>query len=559
MLDYWLAEGSAGRPVWLPEVRRQCGAMENRIDVTLQLTLWDGALRDIPLPLPRWQGEAQRRFVLDYGAACVYNALCGCGGRKAVFYLDQQEREAVELLAQVRELFLAHPTGYGKTVQIARRFCRAFGAPPFTFTMEDRANYVPAPPTAKTGGDLTARFRRAVARCGEGVCVGLDIGGTDIKGAVSRDGALLCVKEFDWNPADYATPEEILRPIVVLARLLCACAAGITPALQTALAREATVAEMEAATADCTCLPADIMGVSFPDIVLRDRIIGGETPKTQGMRQNTAEDYETAFERLGGLLEQLRPLCRPDGALHMTNDGHIAAFTAAAELAWGDGAPDFSGGVIAHAIGTDFGMGCLTPEGTVPEMPLELYDFILDLGSFTQRQFPLEDIRGTRNENSGLAGGRRYLGQSAAFRLAYEEDPALLADFVRWENGVLTMAPEQRKPCLAHLMAQAAAGSEAAANVFRRIGRHIGHISREMALLLQPETDTRYLFGRFVKEPACFDLLAEGCRETAPCIRLERADEDMAETPLTRQLAATNNTVAQFGQSLGAIYYAALV
>lgn len=558
MLDYWLAESRAGRPVWLPEVRQQCAAMENRVDVTLQLTLWDGTRRDFPLPLPRWQGEEQRRFALDYAAACVYNALCGCGGRKAAFYLDEQEGEAAALLAQVRELFLVHPTGYGKTVQIARRFCRAFGAPPFAFTVEDRTHYVPAPPVVSARGDLTAELRRAVARCHEGVCVGLDIGGTDIKGAVSRDGALLCVKEFDWNPAAYATPEEILRPIVVLARLLCACAAGITPELQKALAREATVAEMEAATANCACLPADVMGVSFPDIVLRDRIIGGETPKTHGMRCNPSEDYETAFERLGGLLEQLRPLCRPDGALHMTNDGHIAAFTAAAELAWGESAPDFGGGVIAHAIGTDFGMGYLTAAGTVPEMPLELYDFILDLGSFAQRQFPLADIRGTRNENSGLAGARRYLGQAAAFRLAYEEDPALLADFVRWENGVLTMAPEQRKPCLAYLMAQAAAGNEAAANVFRRIGRHIGQISREMALLLRPETDTRYLFGRFVKEPVCFDLLAEGCRETAPHIRLERADEDLAETPLTRQLAATGSTVAQFGQSIGAMYYAAL-
>ena len=51
-------------------------------------------------------------------------------------------------------------------------------------------------------------------------------------------------------------------------------------------------------------------------------------------------------------MDQLRPLCREGAALHMTNDGHIAAFTAAAELAFSGGAPDFSGGVIAAGVET---------------------------------------------------------------------------------------------------------------------------------------------------------------------------------------------------------------
>ena len=77
----------------------------------------------------------------------------------------------------------------------------------------------------------------------------------------------------------------------------------------------------------------------------------------------------------------------------MTNDGHIAAFTAAAELAFSGGAPDFSGGVIAHALGTDFGVGYLDSDGSIPEMPVELYDFLLDLGSFPQRALPYSASR----------------------------------------------------------------------------------------------------------------------------------------------------------------------
>ena len=175
--------------------------------------------------------------------------------------------------------------------------------------------------------------------------------------------------------------------------------------------------------------------------------------------------------------------------------------------------------------------------------------------------YPPEDLRSTRNENSGLPGARRYLGQAAAFRLAYDADPALLAGFTEERCGVLAIRrqPEDmRKACLAHLMAQAADGNAAAQAVFRQIGQNVGQISREMALLMRPQTDTRYLFGRFVKHPACFRLLQEGCRESLPTLRLEAADEDLMCTPLMRALPGHGVTVAQFGQAVGAMYYAAM-
>lgn len=70
-----------------------------------------------------------------------------------------------------------------------------------------------------------------------------------------------------------------------------------------------------------------------------------------------------------------------------------------------------------------------------------------------------------------------------------------------------------RKPCLACLMEQAQAGNERACAVFEQIGRNLGQISREMLWLMAPETTVRYLFGRFVKHPACFALLRSGCAQ----------------------------------------------
>lgn len=557
MLTQWLEAAYSGQPVWLPDVRQSCGQMANAVPVTMQLALFDGTRWDIPLPLPRWEGEAQRRFAAEYAAACIYNALSACSAQRVTFYLDLRETEAVALLGQVTAQFSLQIAGYGKVVQIARRLCRTFGAPPFSFSVEERERYTPAPPVSLPRGALEETLRRAVARCGQGLCCGIDIGGTDIKAVLARDGQLMCVKEFDWNPAASPTAEGIIAPVVLLVRLLCCCAAGITPALRRGLAAEASLDEIRAAVAESESRPLDVLGVSFPDIVLRDRIVGGETPKTQEMRRNREEDYEAAFARLGGLLDALRPLCRENAALHMTNDGHMAAFTAAVELAE-EGNADMSGGVIAHALGTDFGMGLLLPDGTIPEVPMELYDFLLDLGSFPQRALLPEDLRSTRNENSGLPGARRYLGQAAAFRLAYDADPQLLAGFTVEEGGILTVPPPLRKPCLERLMTLAAQGDSAAASVFFRMGTHIGQISRELALLLSVPTERRYLFGRFVKHPACFRLLQEGCRAVQPELHLEAADEELALTPLMRQLRPAGVTVAQFGQAVGAVYYAAM-
>lgn len=561
MLSQWLQQAGSGRSVWLSDVRQQCAALPDHIDVTVQLTLIDGTKRDLALPVPRWQNTEQRQFVAQYITAQVFNTLSALSGREMAFYLDLRETEAVALLAELETVFQvrqAARSGYGKVINIADRLCRAFGGGAFAFVVRDRSAYIPAPPEMPRGGDLLPRLRQAVERCGSGVCCGIDIGGTDIKAAVAVDGRLICVKEYDWDPAASPVAEGITGPILLLMRLMACCAAGMTPALQAALDKDASDAEMTRAVAQSSALPIDVLGVSFPDVVIRDRIVGGESPKTKGMRENPAIDYETAFAGLGGLVELLRPYCREDAAIHMTNDGHIAAFTAAAELAFSGRTPDFSGGVVAHALGTDFGVGYLNSDGSIPEMPVELYDFLLDLGSFPQRQLPPEDLRATRNENSGLPGARRYLGQAAAFRLAYDADPALLEGFVERRGAVLSVPPEMRKPCLAYLMEQAAAGNGAAQSVFRQIGRGVGQISREMRYLMRPRTDVRYLFGRFVKHPACFRLLQQGCREIVPDLRLEAADEDLTCTPLMRQLPAHNVTVAQFGQAIGAMYYAAI-
>ena len=237
----------------------------------------------------------------------------------------------------------------------------------------------------------------------------------------------------------------------------------------------------------------------------------------------------------------------------------MAAFTAAAVL--GDSADTaLSDGVIAHSLGTDLGTGWLTAAGTIPALPLALYDLVLDLGSFRSRAFPPADLRSTRNENSGLPGARRYMGQAAAYRLSYRKKPALLDGFTTQEGELLTirMQPQDlRKPCLEHLMRCAEEGDAEAAAVFRDIGENLSVVACEMDYLLHPAAKERFLFGRFVKRPGVFALLDEGFRRGIDGVRLIPSDENLANTPLMRSLAQSPDaTVAQFGQAIGAIYFA---
>ncbi len=404
-------------------------------------------------------------------------------------------------------------------INIADRLCSAEGYAPFRFSVAALQDYVPArhKPDEATDASLAVRLQHLCCAAESPVLCGIDIGGTDIKLCLSVNGRLICTGEYDWNPAASTTADGILLPIAEQVSLLRAKAAQTLGLSEPPL--------------------LDAVGVSFPDIVLGDRILGGETPKTDGLRRNTALDYEQEFRKLSGLKALLLQHCRPGATVHIINDGHMAAFTAAMELSAEEKPAALQGGLIAHTLGTDLGTGWLQCDGSIPPFPLELYDLILDVGNLPAS----------------------YLGQSAAFRVAQELDPALLQEFTVEKGGRLqirTRPEDLRKPCLEHLMQEAASGHPAASEVFRRIGTHLAVLTSEFEYLLPTGTQVRYLYGRFIKLPACFRLLCEGFSSRLPQMRLIAADESLARTPLMRQLAERPGvSVAQFGQAVGALYF----
>ena len=578
MLSALLDRARRDEALWLPELREAFRGDPDARPVFLRLTLHDGTRRDFPCALPRWESEEEHGFVAEFLYACVYNILAVYSGREMRLYFDSADPALCALydsLDAVFQLRAEKRRGYGKVISIAGRIAASDGGGAFRFTRADLAEYAPLPerPTPERPAPLDERLRELCREAGtKGLC-GIDVGGTDIKLAVSDGERLICTKEYDWNPAAYPTAEEITGPIVWLTRLMRACLAAsrvsvpeaVRAALSAALRKNAALDAVKDAAEQAEAVLGeeinvlDGVGLSFPDIVIHDRILGGETPKTGGMRR-CADDYEREFAKLSALRDVLLGLCKPGGRVRIANDGSMAAFTAAAELAQAENAGELRNGVIAHSLGTDLGTGWLTAEGTIPPLPLEMYDAILDLGSYRSRAFPPEDLRSTRNENSGLPGARRYMGQAAAYRLAQKKDPALLEGFTAQEDGLLTVAAaprDMRKACLEHLMQRAEGGDAAACAIFRDIGTALSAAAREMDFLLRPAARSRFLFGRFVKRPAVFRLLEEGFQKGAPGLRLLPSDEGLAYTPLMRSLADTPGvTVAQFGQAVGSIYFA---
>ena len=575
MLQQWIESAKADKPVWLDEVSRACATMGTCTPVILELTLFDGKKRAFTRFFPSWSNEDEQRFVREYMCACVFNTLSALGGSCMTFYYDLHNAPLDAMIGELDDLFspeTAERSGYGKIVREADRICAFLGRGSFRFERRSIAEYE-TPPTEEEhrAADLAQTLRGVALRADARVCCGVDVGGTDIKLTVSANGKLVCTREYDWNPADFPNAEQLIDPILLLTRLMRACAADylsngeIGEGLRAVLdkntpdavtARMVEEAELRLGNASDVL---DSVGLSFPDVVVRNAIVGGETPKTHGMRSNPALDYETQFAKLTRLNEALEKLCRAPGHVRVTNDGNIAAYTAAMELAHSKRAQLVRSGVLAHSLGTDLGAGWLNAAGEIPEYSLELYDSIIDLGSWISREFAPDDLRCVRNENSGLCSVRRYLGQAGVFRMAWNAEPALLDGFTAHDGDKLvirTMPCDMRKPCLEHIMLMAEQGDSAAAGVFRDVGRALAHVTAASAVLLRPETDTRFLFGRFVKRRRCFELICEGFAEVLPSVTLIAADSDLACTPLMRQLAAMPDvTVAQFGQAIGAIYY----
>lgn len=583
MINAFLEKARQGESVYLHEVRSAFAGCAHVIECVLELTL--GGQRCYRVALPAAQNAQELSFAKEYFYANIYNLISVLGGTGMTLYVQPGDDYAASLCEALDEVFQTGTarcmrSGYGKCLNVTDRMNAAMGKEPFRFVVKQEKCPELVLPKAPAS-DALSQFQRAVHNAKGAYLCGMDIGGTDIKVVGVKDGRIAAFKEYDWDPSIMKDVVALIEPILLLTRVVrtalsmpdTAHANRLRDAMLDKNASDecmqAAVNEAEADFGAPELL--DGIGVCFPDVVIDDKIVGGETLKTRGIREHSP-DYEAEFSRLTVLKQLLQAQCRQGGAVHLSNDGSLAAYTAAVELAHSESAAEVSEGVFAHTLGTELGTGWIDEIGEIPQIPLEVYNCIIDLGCYPAREYAPMDVRSINNFNTSLPGTlQKYTSQSGAYRLALqyfqEQSPVRYRELFEKgyleerNNGiyVVTSPKDMRKPLLEHIMALASGGEPAAEQVFRQIGEYLAATYMETEHILAPRAKTRVLFGRFVKKQRCFELMQQGAQAVIP-VRFVAADDDLACTPLMLDLKAdATYTVAQFGQAVGAAYYAASV
>lgn len=596
----FLTRARAGDPVYVTEVRRAFEALPGHqtFRLGLNLVLPDGTPRTDVLMVPRYAGAPadETAFVEEYVFAEVYNRLSALGPRSLDFVAPAGADEARRLHGRFVEAFGLGQSrkdrrGYGRAVNVLERLVDSLDHRQGT-TMGCR--FVEGTPvatprtTVPTPGAVAALGRRALAGVGNRTLLGIDVGGSDIKLALVAEGRIVALLEYDWFPAQFTRIGELTDPIDGLVELagLQARAHGfdgrpdatlaevLAPAWSGSIGHDDLTKLLEA-TARWRAEPGfrfEGIGLSFPDVVVADKIVGGEVYKTRGIRNNPAIDYEAEFRTLTALDDRLARHLAPGARVSTINDGPMAAFTAVVEGTIADPRA-VAPGLLAHTLGTELGTGWVTEAGTIPDLPLEVYNFLIDLGSYPERAFGCDDPRSVKNFNTDLPGTlQKYTSQSGVFRLALKHFPHFRPDlmteivargFLKCREGggleIPTEPVDQRKPFLEYLMALPDRDADpTVARLFREVGEFLAVATWEVNQLLSPAAGPRVLFGRMVKNATCFRLMQEGAAALDPTLVFVQAADGLAESPLMKQLQADpHRTVAQFAQAVGAVYFTA--
>lgn len=570
-----------GENVYISDVRKAFSEADVTIICNLSLVIGGDKRWEIRVPAVSEPNEL--RFVREYFYATLYNILSTFGGARMTLSISPEDSFAKELCSTLDEAFQVHlpkskRSGYGKCLNVTDRINTAMGKPAFSFEITNEPLTM-LPKEAEQHSDAVSACRAAVTKANGSTICGIDIGGTDIKVVGIQNGKIVAVKEYDWFPAEMTRMEQVIEPVLLMARVVrAAMSLPNTPeaaALREQMLKKGVSDEAMRSAAD-TCRAVygeapllDGIGVCFPDVVIEDQIVGGETYKTRGIR-NASADYEAEFIKLASLQKMLLKQCRPGGKVHLSNDGSLAAYTAAVELAHSAESESVASGVFAHTLGTELGTGWIDETGEIPQIPLEVYNCIIDLGNHPARAYHELDARSVNNFNTSLSGTlQKYCSQSGAYRLALrsfeEKAPARYHElfdkgFLEQRDGgifVRQTPSDMRKPLLEHLMRLASEGDTAAEEIFREIGEYLAVTFDETEWMLAPKSRARILFGRFVKHKRCFDLMQEGASKRNS-VRFVAGDGTLAFTPVMLELKNDPvHTVAQFGQAVGAAYFAA--
>ncbi len=573
------------KPLYLSEFQRWIDAREQTQKVELHLAVTkDGAYRTLAFAMPMDEELAREQALYqNYLLAMINNMIVSFGGVCLTIYSDHGSGVLQKMICEAVKAFdldaeKNNRSGYGTYVNYMSRMNKIQGMNRFEIVSRDFSEK-----PERYEGEIFSLSKggqdaRALCACAlEGACYcSLDIGGNSIKAAVVDDGKVIAMSEYPWFPTLFERAEELLEPIVFMVRLMnlyagCARAgreaADIKQAFDCQKPLEEISAMIDPVEEEIGIQPNfDGICVGFPDIVVQNKIAGGESYKQLGMRKNP--EYETEFEKTQLLDKLVANYAKNPESVMIINDGNAASIIVSIEQAFAKSDLIDENGLFANTIGTEMGTGFVSMGGTVQAVPLEGFQHVIDLGNLAQQRFPAQDVRSILSLNTGIAGTvQKYVSQLGLFRMGVgtlmRENEQLFEEFVK--EGLLEVQEEnllmvsntggdKRGKLTRRLISMLTEGCRQVEDTFLEMGKALGVLIDQDKLIFPEIKTTRLLSGGIVAVDEVFETIKRGLKQHNQSYEVIRLDENTTFSPLLKSVDEENRN---FNVAVGSAYICA--
>ena len=581
------------KPLFLSELQERISRLPAGERQEIRLLVWvnkEQEYRKLCFEMPKGETlQGERELYRRYLLAMMNNLLVSFGGAGLELYFDETDQELKSLAEEAVAEFQADSPrndrkSYGVYLNYINRMNVFLGLGRFAFQLKDLSAWPELDPEKeyriyvpqKEEEELKLLKRTATELEGRCIC-SLDVGGNSIKGAVVKDGRALVLKEYQWYPTGCRTAQEMNDPMLLMVRFLSACTGlmerdGNLAAAEAAFAKNVPYGQLLAETEAlersgiCTKGRFDAIVIGFPDIVVQNKIAGGESFKHQGMKNNPDTDYEVEFFKTSDLDELAAPYAKEGAPVVVLNDGNAASYITSVEQTFAPESYIDENGMFCCTIGTEMGTGFISRGGTIQHIPLEGFQHVIDLGNEEYQKYPPADLRSVNSTNTGIPGVvQKYISQMGLFRMALtalweSKDPlfeklqemGLIAYNAGADTLYSVLEPEDRRGTLTRfLVSQLSEGCPAVEEAFRMMGKAMGILIDQDRLIFPEITTRRLLSGGIIADDRAFALMREGLRAYNPSYDVMRLDEETMYSPLLRSMTPEQRS---FNVAIGSAY-----
>ncbi|MDR2019317.1 MAG: hypothetical protein LBQ14_00960 [Treponema sp.] len=575
------------RPLYLTELQERIAALPEAEKQEIKILLImnkRGQYRRLRFAFPRGSQLREYSVLLKrYLLAMINNMVVSFGGASLEMYFDTSSEDLVRMMQDAAAEFDLdrednYRTGYGVYVNYINRMNTFLDIGKFRICFRDAGSWREPDPglefrvcEARSEKRALELLRRAASEMeGKRFC-SLDVGGNSIKGAVVSGGDIRVTKEYQWYPAGLKTAEEMNSPQLLMLRFLSSYTAAAESGMDLssgiileALNRNASYHAVLAATEYLEEMGVspykrfDAIVIGFPDIVVNNKIAGGESFKHRGMKMNAAAEYEREFFKTSELDNMARVYAKEGAPVIVLNDTNTASYLISVEQSSLEETILDENGMFINTIGTEMGTGLISRGGTIHYIPLECYQHVIDLGNTDYEQYQLNDVRSTRNMNTGIPGTvQKNVTQMGLFRMAvsaFEENDKKMLDLLLEQKLIsrnrdrdlieIVTEPIDTRDKLTRLLTDKmlAEKNPVMEEIIRAMGKGMGILIDQDRLIFPEVKPQRLVSGGIMASDLVFHLFRDALRKHNPGYDVIRLDEQTVHSPLLKKIKPEQRT-----------------